>query len=206
MIAELHGMSEFVEIPFEALNFACYCNEPAFVMSSELDDNPGKTLVTCRKYDQCDYGCNMWEWFKNDVPRRDWITDMDERMQRRLLNVSRTISLSMYKGRRSEGRPVCLCDKPCNFLGPSIVKQNSSGYFYVCGSYYEPTKERCRMKIKLGDSEEPNWAGILVVKMKTALDEELEAHASTKCMNDLLEDEIMRLKMENLTMKERTNK
>ncbi|KAM7272360.1 hypothetical protein ACFE04_027023 [Oxalis oulophora] len=109
--------SEYYNFPIEALNFVCYWNESALIISSEMHDNGGRTVVTCKKYNEYDYGCNMWEWFDNDIPRRHWIADMYEWEQRRLLNNSRYgMLLSMYKGRRYAGRPVCLCDKPCSYL------------------------------------------------------------------------------------------
>ncbi|KAM7273112.1 hypothetical protein ACFE04_027776 [Oxalis oulophora] len=122
--------SEVYYIPIEALNFVYYCNESALLISSEMHDNGGRTIVTCKKYNEYDYGCNMREWFHNDVPRRHWIADMYEREQRRLFNNSRDgMPLSMYKGRRYDGRPVCPCDKPCSYLDPSIVTQDGSSYF-----------------------------------------------------------------------------
>ncbi|KAM7261899.1 hypothetical protein ACFE04_020976 [Oxalis oulophora] len=157
-----------------------------------MHDNGGRTVVTCKKYNEYDYRCNMWEWFDNDIPRRHWIADMYEREQRRLFNNSHYgMALSMYKGRRYVGRPICLCDKPCSYLGPSIVTQDASSYFYVCGSYYEYS--------------EPNFTNIMVVKLKTELDKEIKEHLATTCMIEGLKDANKVLKLENQALKEKLN-
>ncbi|KAM7266107.1 hypothetical protein ACFE04_019491 [Oxalis oulophora] len=104
----------------------------------------------------------MWEWFDNDVLRENWIADMNEMNHFRLVNNSPTnLSLSMYKGRRSEGCPVCFCDRPCILLAPSIGNPGASRFYYVCASYYEPNGEKCCMKLLYGEKKEPNWSAIL---------------------------------------------
>ncbi|KAM7259801.1 hypothetical protein ACFE04_015542 [Oxalis oulophora] len=194
-------------IPIEELDFVCYCNETALIISSEMHDDGGRTVVTCKKYNEYDYGCNMWEWFDNDIPRRHWIADMYEREQRRLFNNSRYgMPLSMYKGRRYDGRPVCLCDKPCSHLGPSIVIQNGNSYFYVYGSYYESTEKKCCIWIPYGVYSEANFANILVVKLKTELDKEIEEHLVTACKIEGLQDANKTLKLENQALKAKINK
>ncbi|KAM7252353.1 hypothetical protein ACFE04_024236 [Oxalis oulophora] len=106
LYAALNCYTDYADITLEEINFVCYCNESALIMSSELSDKPGKIVVRCKKYDKTAYGCNMWEWFDNDVLHEDWITAMNERKHLRLVNNSTTnLPLSMYKGRRSEGRP-----------------------------------------------------------------------------------------------------
>ncbi|KAM7253328.1 hypothetical protein ACFE04_025946 [Oxalis oulophora] len=198
--------SEYYNIRLEDLKFVCYCNEPALIISSEMHDNGGRTVVTCKKYNENHYGCNMWEWFENNIPRRHWIADMYEREQRRLLNNSRYgMPLSMYKGRRYDGRPVCLCDKPCSYLGPSIVTQDVSSYFYFCGDYYQSTEDKCCIMIPFGEYSEPNFTSIMVVKLKTELDKEIEEHLATACMIEGLKDANKALKLENEAMKAKFN-
>ncbi|KAM7262487.1 hypothetical protein ACFE04_000170 [Oxalis oulophora] len=190
LYAALNCYTDYTDITLQELNFVYYCNEPALIMSTELSDNPGKTVVTCKKYDQTAYGCNMWEWFDNDVLRDNWIADMNERKHLRLVNNSTTnLPLKMYKGRRSEGRPVCFYDKPCILLAPSI-----------------PNGEICCMKLLFGDTNEPNWQGILILKLKTALDKEVEAHNETKSVNEHLEEEVAVLRIEILALKEEKKK
>ncbi|KAM7259127.1 hypothetical protein ACFE04_014868 [Oxalis oulophora] len=205
--ATLNCYTDYADFTLEELNFVCYCNESALIMTTELSDNLGKTVFTCKKYAQTAYGCNMWEWFDNDVLRDNWIADMNERKHLRLVNNATTnLPLRMYKGRRSEGRPVCFCDKPCILLAPSIVSPEVSRFYFVCGRYYEPNGERCCMKLLFGDTNEPNWQGILVLKLKTALDKEVEAHNQTKSVNDHLEEEVAVLRMEILALKEEKKK
>ncbi|KAM7266060.1 hypothetical protein ACFE04_003743 [Oxalis oulophora] len=197
LYAALNCYTDYTNITLEELNFDCYCNESALIMSSELSDKPGKIVVTCKNYDQTAYGCNMWEWFDNDVLRESWIADMNERKHLRLVNNSTSnLPLSMYKGRISEGRPVCLCDKPCILLAPSIVKPVGSRFYFVCGGYYQRNEVRCCMKLLFGDTNEPNWPAILVLNLKRALDEEVEAHNGTKTAYENLEEEVTLLRMD----------
>ncbi|KAM7270285.1 hypothetical protein ACFE04_029499 [Oxalis oulophora] len=207
LYATLNCYTDYADITLEELDFVCYCNEPALIMSTELSDHPEKTVVTCKKYDQTAYGCNMWEWFDNDVLRDNWIADMNQRKHLQLVNNSTANHpLNMYKGRRSEGRPVCFCDRPCILLAPSIVSSGVSRFYFVCGRYYEPNGEICCMKLLFGDANEPNWQGILILKLKTALDKEMEAHNETKIVNEHLEEEVAVLRMEFLALKEEKKK
>ncbi|KAM7262303.1 hypothetical protein ACFE04_021380 [Oxalis oulophora] len=207
LYATLNCYTDYADITLEELNFVSYCNESTLKMSTELSDNPGKIVVTCKKYDQTAYGYNMWECFDNDVLHENWIADINERKHLRLVNNSTTnLPLSMYKGRRSEGRPICFCDKPCILLAPSIVSPGGSRFYFVYGSYYEPNGERCCMKLLFSDTKEPNWQGILVLKLKIALDKEVEAHNETKSVNEHLEEEVVVLRMEILELKEKKKK
>ncbi|KAM7278104.1 hypothetical protein ACFE04_005238 [Oxalis oulophora] len=191
LYAALNCYMDYAGITLEELNFFCYCNESALIMSSELSDKPGKTIVTCKKYDQTAYGCNMWEWFDNDVLRKNWIADMTERNHFRLVNNSTTnVPLSM----------------PCILLAPSIGNPGRSRFYYVCTSYYEPNGEKCCMKLLYGETKESNWPAKMVLKLKTTLDKEVEAHNETKSVNEHLEEEVSVLRMEILELKEKKKK
>ncbi|KAM7251402.1 hypothetical protein ACFE04_023285 [Oxalis oulophora] len=204
MYAALYGYNDYADTTVDQLNFVCYCNESALIMSSEQSDNPGKIVATCRNYHKTAYGCNMWEWFDNDVLREDWIADMNERNHFRIVNNTTTdLPFSMYKGRRTEGRPVCVCDRPCILLALGGRQRGGSAFYYVCQRYYEPNGEKCCMKLLYDEKEKPNWAGVLVVKLKTALDEELEEHKQTKIVNEDLEEEVAVLGMKLLELKEK---
>ncbi|KAM7277528.1 hypothetical protein ACFE04_004662 [Oxalis oulophora] len=86
----------------------------------------------------------------------------------------------MYKGRRSEGRHVCLCDRLCILLALAGRQRGGSAFYYVCQRYYEPNGEKSCMKLLYDEKDKPNWAGVVVVKLKAALDEELESSLTNK--------------------------
>ncbi|KAM7266150.1 hypothetical protein ACFE04_019534 [Oxalis oulophora] len=46
LYAALNCYTDYIDITLEELNFVCYFNESALIMSSELSDKPGKTVVT----------------------------------------------------------------------------------------------------------------------------------------------------------------
>ncbi|KAM7274557.1 hypothetical protein ACFE04_016423 [Oxalis oulophora] len=69
-----------------------------------------------------------------------------------------------------------------------------------------PNGERCCMKLLFGDTNEPNWQGILVLKLKKTLDKEVEAHNETKSVDEHLEEEVVVLRMEILALEEEKKK